>query len=319
MPDLFLGIDGGGTKTAGVLCDHHGKVLAHYLTGSSAILGAPGAEPSAVLAALVDELCAQAEVTRGEITHCGIGLNGVDFEDEYVSQHEGVAKALGLDAHRLALVNDGIVALWGATPSPAAAIIQHGTGLTSACRRDYGEEALFDNLDVGRIFDLRREVVSRVARMIDGRLPETPLANALLGHFGISERAQYAELMWRRRVPAERLVSTPPLVFHAWLTGDPAAAELVESAVEDYALTARAMVERIGLDIVAVAFGGGVLSTAPTRFWERLAEALKRQCPQAAVTKPRLPPEYGAVVMAAHQAGREPQPLFAHLAGAATK
>lgn len=301
---FFLGIDGGASKTAGAMLSGTGRLLATFRTGGSAIVGKPSIEACAVLAEVVVGLCRAAGCSRDRVSYCAIGLNGVDFADTQPMQHAEIARAIGLPPDRMTLVNDGIVALWAATPTPAATLLQHGSGFTGAYRRQHGEEVLFDHLHVGDTYDLRRGLVAAVARMIDGRQDPTPLKDCTLARFAIADEAAYCEAVYRGTIQRDRLKNTAPLVFEAWLAGDPAAAQLVQRAVDDYALAARAMVALIGSDDADVVFGGGVILRGPGQFWDLLADKVRSHCPKARTKRPDLPPEIGAAIMAAYEAER---------------
>ena len=307
---LFPGIDGGASKTAGVLLDGEGRILGQCKDGASAIEGKPSKKACAVLASIVKKLCRKANITRQNIHFCAIGLSGVDFPDEYSMQRKEIAKAIGILPRKLVLVNDGIVALWGATPAPAAVILQHGTSYTDAFRARHGDEKCFDHLNVGKIFDLRRELLHLIARMIDGRAIRTPLKEKVLAHLGISSDTSYREKMYRRMIPLERIKTTLPLVFDAWLAGDPAIAPLIQQAIDDYVLTIKAMIAKTGSDTPDVVFGGGVMTKAPGEFRNILVERIRKDYPRAIVKLPDLPPEFGAAIMAASKAGCEPALFF---------
>jgi N-acetylglucosamine kinase-like BadF-type ATPase len=307
---LLLGLDGGSAKTAGVIVTSEGRVLAQTRGPASAIIGAPSAEASSVLRSIVDALCSQADVSRDDISSCGVGLSGIDFDDELPVQYPGIAAALGLPEERVILVNDAIVALWGATEAPAATLFQHGSGFTGAYRAQHGREILFDHLGVASCFDMRQEVIRLVARMVNGMAKPTPLKEKILAYFGIEDEEQYCEAIYRGRVASERRRNTPPLVFSAWLEGDPAAADLVNGAIGDYARAAKAMIARTGSLSPDVRFGGGVIAQAPEQFWRSLAAAVKETHPGVTVKPPDLPPEFGGAVMAGHQIGLDPVQLF---------
>ncbi len=320
MPgSLLLGVDGGASKTAGVLIDEEGRLLASGRTGGSAIVGDPNPKSCATLSGLVDTLGAEAGQARSAIAHCGIGLNGIDFEDEFPAQLAGISRALGLPAARVTLVNDGIPALWGASPARASAIVQHGSGFTAAYRSDYGRETLFDHLHVGDVLDMRYALTSLVARMILGMVPATPLKEATLAAYGVEE-SHYCGAIYRREIPGERIRSTVPLIFAAWERGDAGAATLVEAAAADYALAAKAMIAKTGGDRPAVTLGGGQLRSAPEAFRELVTTRIREQYPEAAaVSAPRLAPEYGAALMAAHAMGMEAEALFGMLESGRTR
>lgn len=239
-----------------------------------------------------------------------MGLSGIDFADEHPMQRKGIARAIGIPDRRLTLVNDGIAALWGATVSPAAVILQHGTGFTSAYRSAFGRETLFDQLDAGAIFDLRTAALTVVARMIDGRLPASPLKAKVLRHFAIPDEKDFAESVYRRRLPEAQRLTLAALIFTAWEEGEPASADLVRRAIDDYAVTATAMMARTTHPAPDTVFGGGVLTRAPDRFWREIHALIRRSYPQAVVKPPDLPPEYGAAIMAAHGTGLDPGRFF---------
>jgi len=310
---ILVGIDGGASKTRGIAVTPRGEVPARADAGGSAILGAPRPEACAVLRSVLDSLCSQGGFARDDIALCGLGLNGVDFEDEFAVQHTGIREALGLPGERLILVNDGIVALWGASGVPAACIVHHGSGFTAAYRAGYGRERLFNHLDAAGVFDMRGELVSLVERMILGMAEATPLKEKALAHFGITDEGKYAEAVFRHLIPRDRILSTPPLIYQAWLNGDPAAAALVERAADDYVLAAKAMMAVTDSASADATFGGGVIACAPSEFWPLLTERVHRRYPTAAVKPPDLPAEYGAAIMAGYHTAVDPAWLFGQL------
>lgn len=307
---LYIGIDGGGTKTQGVLADDTGSVMATCGDGASDIVGKPSPESCAVLRSVRDRLCETAGVRTSAISGFGLGLNGVDYPEETIMQHKVLARELDVSPERLILVNDGIVALWGATPAEAAAILQHGTAVTAAYRSAYGSERPFDHLDAGRLYDLRAGTLALVARMIDGRAAVSPLKDAVLAVLGNPAESEYAEIVFLHRISADQLAGLLPAVWSLATTGDPAALGLVGRTVEDYVCTAVAMLRKTGSDTPDISFGGGRMASAPDWFWRRLAEGVRKECPGATVRKPQRPPAVGAAIMAAHADGCPPSRFF---------
>jgi N-acetylglucosamine kinase-like BadF-type ATPase len=306
---FFLGLDGGASKTRGVLIAADGTVRARGAAGGASIIGLPHAGALATLCDLVRSLCAQADIPLAAVTGCGLGLNGIDFADEIPGQHAALAEGLGIAPARLVLVNDGIAALWGASAAPAAAILQHGSAFTGGFRARFGGETLYDHLGVGRVFDLRYELATLIARMLDGRAEPTSLLETALNHYGVTAD-DFAEALFRRRIPEAQFRGTASLVFTAWQEGDPAAEGLVQCAIEDYAITAKALIAHTGCDAAEMVFGGGVIAQAPPKFWGYLAQRVQTRYPRATVKSPDLPPEYGAAIMAGFHAGVDPVELF---------
>ena len=72
---LYLGIDCGVSKTAGVILDVEGRSVAAAAARGVAMHGAPTVDELAALSELVNSLCRQAGCERRQIRHCGAGLN----------------------------------------------------------------------------------------------------------------------------------------------------------------------------------------------------------------------------------------------------
>ena len=79
VSEYFLGIDGGASKTAGVLCDRSGRILSRCLLGGAPVQSPPRAESLAVLKSSTEELLSGAGPAAGASWHCGIGVHGIDF------------------------------------------------------------------------------------------------------------------------------------------------------------------------------------------------------------------------------------------------
>ena len=307
---LFIGMDGGMSKTEAAVVDENGAVLAFARGPGSAIMGIPSKSACGSLLKNAVEACRQAGVSIADAVRWGIGLSGIDFPDEFERQHAAVAEGLGIPPERLKLANDAIAALWGATKAGAAAIIQHGTAFTAAFRHEPGNETLFDHLDVGGMFDIRQELVKAVGRMLDGRLPKTWFTDAALKHYGIENPDAFAAIAFKRRINLHLVLSTPPLIFEAWRQHDPTASLLVERAADDYVAAARAMIERTRADDATVCFGGGLIAEGGEALQALLADKLRTICPGAMVEAPRLKPALGAALMAAHAHGLDASVLF---------
>lgn len=310
----YLGIDGGATNTGAVIINNRGAILATARGLGSAVVAEPSPESREVLLCISRKVLAAAGLTTDDIAHCAIGLAGVDFDDELAVQFNSLCDCLQIHSQHTTLVNDAIVALWGASSSETSAILQLGTAFTSAFRSRYGSETLFDHLNTGNTYDIRTELCVIISRMIDGRVTRTPLMDAVLESFGVEHEDDYRERLYRGRIPAAAIRNTPPLLFNAWENDDPAAATIIENALDDYALAAHAMIRRIGTRGSDMVFGGGVIQRAPTAFWDALERRITDSFPEVNVHPPCLPPECGAALMAAFNGGEDARAVFSAMA-----
>jgi N-acetylglucosamine kinase-like BadF-type ATPase len=312
---LLLGVDGGWSTTRGALSGVDGEGLVTLEGPGTVMMGEPGPATLETLAELVRGLLAKAGAKLADVAHLALGVHGVDFEEERPAQQQAVADSLGCKPERLTLVNDALVALWGASPAEKLALVQHGSGFTSAWRAKLGGEQVFDSLDAGQVFDLRRAAFSLTARMIDGRAPPTPLKDAILAHCAVPEDEFCVWAVREAAFAALKMMELPPVIFEAWRAGDAAAESLVDLAAEDYAVTAAAVRKLTGAPLEA-AFGGGVIAEGGRPLQRRIAEHLADLAPDIRPIPVALPPVLGALALAAFQSGHDPAALFETLPAA---
>ncbi len=295
----YIGIDGGGSKTESVLADSQGAIIASTVDKGSAVVGQPSNHSLEILQDAFVRLCSNAGIRKNSITHCVIGLNGIDFPDEYRMQFKAISSRLGLPGSRLSLVNDAIPALWGASSHPASLILQHGTGITSAYRDACGNEKLFDHLNVCQLYDFRHETLAVTARMLSGLLPTGGLSDAVLDHLRISPD-EFAETYYRKRLPDYgNSAAFTSMVFKFWVKGDPGARFLIDRTIDDYTAMILAMANKTGKVKVTSVIGGGVVKQAPEEFWILLRARLKSKRSGLTLCRPLFSPAVGAAVMAA--------------------
>ncbi len=311
-PVVVIGIDGGASKTAALIASSDGATLVCRRAPASAIVGRPHPEAIAVLAAVLRDLTDDVGVPLSAVGRIVLGLSGIDYAEEQPDQARDLSKGLGLAPGQLVLVNDSVVALAGATQAPRSTIVQHGTEVTLAYRRAPGAEQVFDSLGVADCFDIRHKAIPLVARMIDGRAEPSPLCDAVLAHCGVSAEC-FAGWVLRDSAAPGRILTLAPVVFDQGRAGDPAAAMLVRSAVEDYVTATAAMACRIGPGPFTACFGGGTLSAGGEALIEMIAQRLAEVCPEAQLATPARSPEAGAALLALHDLGLSPDPLLARL------
>jgi N-acetylglucosamine kinase-like BadF-type ATPase len=313
--EYLLGLDTGMSKTVAALSDLTGRIVAEERGDGMTLHGAPTEDQLAILGDVVSRACAAAGIGRHELAHVAAGVSGVDFEKQWEAQHDAFCRGLGLEPATTSLVNDAVVALWGATKAERSMIVQQGSAYTSAYRTAAGLERVFDPFDYARLFDIRRESLARVVRMLDGRAPMSPFAARFLEHFGVRDLDGLNESLSHRSGDGWRRLSTiAGVVSASWREGDPAATEMLESLAADLVVTVRAMEGHLGRGPFEAAFGGGVLAHLGTAFLELMSARVASACPQAEVVAVTLAPERGALVMAGHHAGVAPAPLFDALA-----
>lgn len=309
---MYVGIDGGQTKTVGVILSAEGEILAQREIGGMPFNGELTENFLRQFRELLEQLCEKAMILKSEIKQfCG-GLCGIDNEQQKVEKAAILSKALTLPKEKITLVNDAIIALWAGTNSPAALLLQHGTAFTSAVRDSNGVTRLFDSTDIGRIFDIRQELLILVARMIDGRKNATPLKEKLLQFFHIEDEKEFGFVIDYEIVPLEKQRATVELIRNAWLEGDIEATQLIDSAAEDYAGMIKVMLNQCTNEEISIVMGGGLLNRLPDSFFELCRKHIHTE-KQIHFCRPALKPVLGAALYAAARDGFSASELFEKL------
>jgi N-acetylglucosamine kinase-like BadF-type ATPase len=311
---MFLGIDGGGTKTAFVLLDAGGRLLARHeaTTGYYIEIGFDALRT--LLRDGVHATLAQAGVRAADVAHTFAGLPAHGEDSTLLASFDGLLA----DVVPRSTVGNDMVCSWAGSLAGADGIsLVAGTGSIaygewqgrSARCGGWGE--IFG--DEGSAHWLAREGLALFSRMADGRAEPGPLLALVREHFGL---AQDLDLCAAINGGAQRsaLAQVARLATAAAQAGDVQARQLLVRAGDELALLAAGTARNLAVPAgaaVDVSYSGGVFAAGELVLGP-LQAALARRLPGAQLKRPRFGPELGAALYAARLAG---QPLAAPALG----
>ena len=264
MP-VYLGVDGGGTKTAFVLADEAGGVLAES-TGASAYYFAAGIDlVGRVLEEGVTAVTRAAGIERSAIDRAFVALPGHGEASGDVTELDAIAgRVLGHDRYDVG--NDAVAGWAGSLAGEDGVNIVAGTGSIAygewrgATHRAGGWSEVFG--DEGSAYWVAVRGLNAFSRMSDGRLPRGPL------HAAIRDRVQAATDLdvigvvvdaWEAK--RDRIAALAPAVTRAAEAGDGAAQAIVAEAGAELAALVGAVRSGLGIaagETVPVSFSGGM-------------------------------------------------------------
>ena len=292
MERYLIAVDGGGTKTEGVLCRPDGTVIARAVRGASNPNDV-GVEASvAVLSEICTALLREGE--DGEYSaFFGIAgaLNRMDaLTDGLRSAFPGMSLAVGSDVLNL---------LSGEIADGDGACIVSGTG--SACFVREGEALhriggwgyLLD--DAGSGYDIGRDALLRALKAEDGRAPATTLTPILEKRLGRSVRDSLSEI-YEKGKPF--IASLAEDVLSAAEKGDADAYAIVERSIAAWNEMLTAAYGILQKPFRAV-LGGGVFTH---QSWLAVDLAMELTVP-VEVSVADAQPVYGAFIECARRAG----------------
>lgn len=310
--DVYLGVDGGGTKTALCLVTATGRVLAGSTAPGTYYLGradGPGVGlVEQVLAAAVPQLCDSAGIEPASIRHAFLGLPGYgEVPADVPALEAGVGRALGHDRFRCA--NDMVCAWAGSLGAEDGINVIAGTGsMTYGERHGRGVRVggwseLFG--DEGSGYWIGQHGLQAFARMSDGRLASGPLHELLRRHLQLDDDLEVIDLAlnrWPDRRRAIAALSVP--VAEAARAGDRTAGRILREAADELVALVATTHRRLGFgpdEVAPVSYSGGVFAVPEVR--GAFEAGLRRQVPGADLRPPLLPPVLGAALLAATAAG----------------
>lgn len=306
---IFLGVDGGGTKTDFLLIDESGRVLAARREGSAYYLETGLDALQAMLLQGIGATLAQASVPPADITFACIGLPAYGEDSALIARLDGIASG-ALPRERYACVND-MVCGWAAALGCRDGInIVAGTGsiaygeFESRSARAGGWGELFS--DEGSAYWIAREGLTLFARMSDGRADGGPLLDLIREHFRLRTDIDVCAAVYGPPpMTRSEIAELAPIVARAVRAGDIRARRIFETAAAELAAVVHAVRDRLAVPptvSLPVSYSGGMFQrdSLLTALFEASLRNGGRRYEFAA---PRLSPRAGAALNAARLAG----------------
>ena len=306
--NYVVGVDGGGTKTAGLLVDVEGRVRARAAVGPTnyQIVGAEGIRRE--IPRLVGQLFREAGIEPQRLACIALGLAGVGRPGE----PEAVAREIRrLDlAAEVVVDHDAMIALVGALVDRPGLIIIAGTGSIVLGRNERGERTRVGGWgyllgDEGGGFFIARAGLATVMRAYDGRQEKTLLTERMLAALGLSDPQEIIPRVYRQGMSHTEMADLAPVVFQAASEGDPAAAGIIHLAGRELGQMAAAAIRRLGMEGEQVPIGlVGSVFKSQEQLLDAMRDGLGGEI-KADFVKPRLSPVGGAAILALRAAGGE--------------
>jgi N-acetylglucosamine kinase-like BadF-type ATPase len=302
VSSLYVGIDGGGTRTRAVVADSDLVVKARGTAGPSNASQGSLAHVMEVIHEALDEGLAAAGVSQIDLKGICCGLAGVDASGLRERLQWGLEKIFGYG--RILVTTDARIALAGATHGPADApgiVMIAGTGAISFGRNRQGTEARAGGWgallgDEGSGFSIARKGLASVMRDFDGRGPATVLRTLLQTSEGLNSPSELLQRVQRMDSTPAAVAAFFPLVLSAAREGDKVCCEIFRRAGEELGLSALTVTRRLEMEKeeFTVATVGGVFA-AGELILEPIRRVLAEQAPGARIAQAAFPPEIGAV------------------------
>ncbi len=299
---LFLGVDGGGTKTHIALMSPSGEVRCEGVAGPSNPLRVGVETAVGNIVKAVNDACDVGGVSRGDIAAATLGLAGVRRADLRQRVRERFIKNLGI--RNVTVLTDAEIALYATTQGKPGLVVIAGTGSICLGKNEKGEMAISGGWgplagDEGGGVGIAQTALHSVAKASDGRGIATTLSERASEYFRASGPENLIVAIYSPQVDNSRIAGFARFVVEAAQDGDAVATSILKEAGAELGLAACAVIEKLGLKNAKVPIGcvgsvfkAGGLLTMP------MLRTIKTIAPKAYLTEPEMAPAQAAALMA---------------------
>lgn len=309
---FFLGVDGGGSKTAYCVLNNDGRTMAyergaacHYM--SSGVTAAERALSDGIAA-----VCRSAGITTNDLAFTVLGLPGYgEVADDTATLDAMPARILGHDRYRC--VNDMVCGWAGSLGAVDGINIIAGTG--SLAYGEYGgHQARCGGWgwrfgDEGSAYWIGSHGLNLFTRMSDGRQPHSALYDLFFEQLELADASEVIARFLHGSSARQRIAELAVIVLQAAEAGDTAAVAVIEQAARELTLIVHATRQKLGFDqanVVPMSYSGGLFKSA--RMVRELSACLDTSGTPYELREPLYTPEIGAAVYAARQIGNSVVP-----------
>lgn len=301
---LFLGVEGGATRSTGVLADGRMQVVARQEAGPTNVHAVGEVAARTAVVDIVDAL-----LTAGGVGWDGVGASafcmaGLRGEADRAFWR-GLVEDIGVRGPVL-LTHDAAAGMAAGSPDETGILVVCGTGSFVYGRSAAGREHFVGGRgpilgDEGSGFDIAWRGLRAAARSADGRGPKTVLERVLPERLGLGGLDEI--VAWVHPFSKGRTAGLAPAVFEAAAGGDQVAEGIVQSAAEELARCVAIVAGELWppgdwVDTVErVVLSGGVLRHQPP-FRERLALLIRKRLLDVRCVEPEVDGAVGAARVA---------------------
>jgi N-acetylglucosamine kinase-like BadF-type ATPase len=269
---VYLGLDGGGTKTDAAALDEQGELLARCLGGPSNPHSTSFEIALSEVMSAIDGVLERLPADQFEVASICLAVSGFSTDDEQALLKKAVTHHLS--KHGLAIPvfiqSEGQIALMAAVGSPYGVLVISGTG--SIC---YGYTPEGSALrtggwghylgDEGSGYQLGLRTLRAVMRSYDSIAPPTVMTELIMKEYGFKQITDLKGYIYIPSHSKAEVAAFSSLCIHAAEAGDAAAIAIIKEEAAALADTAAALLRRSpALRDYPVVLSGSVFKYSPS-------------------------------------------------------
>lgn len=244
-----LGIDGGGTKTTGVIANLKGEVIAQATVGPSNPNSVNKTDVRKELTALIKELDKKSNNLFPEVKRVFAGMSGVDHPLARKEMQHVISSIMPVDV-KVSIDNDGITALYSGTLGKPGIVQIAGTGSITLGLNNQGERGRVGGWgyligEKGSGFALGRDGLQAAFLAHDKVKEATELNQLMLNHFQVKSLPDVIPLVYQAKNVKELMASLSKLVMEAADNRDSVAIKIIKKNGLQMGVSIACLIEKL--------------------------------------------------------------------------
>ncbi len=299
---LYLGVDGGGTKTNIAIMNANREIVAESIGGPSNPLRVGVETAVANIIKATDAACDSENLSRGDIVAATLGLAGVRRADIRMRVRERFVDLFRV--RKTSITTDADIALYGTTLGKPGVAVIAGTGSVCLGVNAMGEKAMSGGWgplagDEGGGRGIAEQALHAIAKASDGRGPATKLSERAAEYFRASNVENLIGAIYAPKMDNSRIAGFAKYVVETAAEGDKIAREIITDAGRELGIAVVAVVKALKLQRAAFPIGCvGSVFKADKLLTNPMNDVIKPAAPKAKLAKPQMPPAHAAALMA---------------------
>lgn len=296
---LFLGIDGGGTKTKVYIIDENKKILYEGIGGPSSLDTVNNKKTvESIEEAILPFLNNNKNIIFDSVF---AGCGGVTDDNDAKILTELLNKISGINKNTIRVgKSDMVNALYSGLEENGITLIS-GTGMVAFGNNNgitwrsggYG----YKEGDLGSGYDLGINAIRAVARAVDKRIPTTSFTKELIDKYNL--KTQKDVVNWIDKLYDKRtlIASLAPYVTKHATNGDKIAYKICDNSTTELANCVYAVYKECGFKNTTLVIVGSIGNNDGV-FGKLLNKKLKKLMPKLKIISPKVDPGYAAALLA---------------------
>ena len=292
----YLGIDGGGTKTAAVICDEKGNTISSFI-GESINYNSVGMDIAREnLRKTVDGATGGNHI---RLSAAFIGMSAISerADDEFT---QTICKGI-IDCDKIVMDSDVYIGIEAMKLSGPAAMVISGTGSMAVGRLEDGtiiHKGGWGYIlgDEGSGYTIALDAIKAAICGAENSAPETIITDAVLNFYKTDNILSLIDIFYDPPMSRSEIAKFAPLVFECADKGDAVAKNIIAKHTKLLSNTVCALLSEMPSGTPLGMWGGLVQNHESFR--NEFSSLINEKFPETQIFLLKYPPEYGAIFAA---------------------